>query len=217
MNDDLSEVLAYIRALPKSTGKWRELENDHLWLDHLVLGDDDVPRLAGARWLTLWNVKVPQDFYQRLPNVRELEIDGGTWRDLVPIRKATQLTRLVINQVRQVTDLSWIADLSNLESLALFGVPQIESMPSLAGMGKLRFVQVGQMRRLRDLTGVAEAPALEELRFTQRLGVTAESMKPFVGHPTLARFGWAWDEGVSAAQARSVLDALPLPRPDWST
>jgi hypothetical protein len=114
-----------------------------------------------------------------------------------------------------LTRLDWLTDLPLFESLSLFSVPKIEAMPSLAGLTKLRYVQLGQMVRLRELSGVAQAPALEELRFTQRMGVTAESMKPFVGHPTLARFGWSWDEGVPAYRAQAVLDALPLPRPHW--
>jgi hypothetical protein len=200
-----------------AAGRWRELDNGHHWLDHLALDDADIERLQPARRLTLWNVKVPPNFYRRLPNLEELIVEGGSARDLVPVREATQVRRLVINQIRGVRDLDWLGGLPRLESLALFGLAQVTALPSFAELRRLRFVQVGQMVRLHDLSGIALAPAIEELRFTQRLGVTPASMKPFVGHPTLARFGWWWSEGVPASQGNPVLEALPLARPDFST
>ena len=197
------------------TGFWQDRGDGHFWLGELTLGSEAIGRLATARWLTLTQVKVPSDFYARLPRLTEVEIDGGSAADVVRVRQAPQLKRLAILRAPRLSDLDWLTELRALESLALFSLPKIEVMPSLSGLTRLRFVQLGQMIRLRDLAGVAQAPALEELRFTQRLGVTAESMKPFLGHPTLARFGWWWDEGVPAARGRAVLDALPLPRPDW--
>lgn len=198
------------------TGFWTDRGDGHLWLGELTLGPEAIDRLAPVRWLTLTQVKVPTGLYASLPDLIELEIDGGSAVDVVRAREATQLKRLAVLRVPTLTDLEWLTELRALESLALFSLPKIEVMPSLAQLTRLRFVQVGQMIRLRDLAGVAEVPALEELRFTQRLGVTAESVKPFIGHPTLARFGWSWDEGVPAARGREVLDALPLPRPDWA-
>ena len=196
------------------TTSWQDRGDGHFWLSDTKLGPEATERLEGARWLTLTNVKVPRDFYGRLPRLVELEVDGGAARDVPSIREATGLKRLAILRVR-ATDLGWLADLSDLESLSLYSLPRIEAMPSLARLPYLRFVQVGQMIRLHDIAGVAHAPALEELRFVKQLAVTAASMKPLVGHPTLARFGWWWDEGVSASQGSAVLDALPLPRPNW--
>lgn len=196
------------------TGSWQDRGDGHFWLSDLKLGPDASTRLDGARSLTLTKVKVPRDFYCRLPGLVELEVDGGSAKDVPLIRDATGVKRLALLRLR-ATDLGWLAELPSLESLSLFSLPRIEAMPSLARLPKLRFVQVGQMIRLHDIAGIAEAPALEELRFVKQLAVTAESMKPLVGHPTLARFGWWWDEGVSAPQARAVLEVLPLPRPDW--
>jgi len=197
------------------TGFWQDRGDGHFWVGELTLGPDAIERLTTARSLTLTQVRIPSDFYASLPGLIEVEIDGGSATDVVRVRQATQLKRLAILRATALADIDWLAELRALESLALFSLPKIEVMPSLAELTRLRFIQLGQMIRLYDLAGVAQAPALEELRFTQRLGVTAESMKPFVGHPTLARFGWSWDEGVPAARARAVLDALPLPRPDW--
>jgi hypothetical protein len=217
MDVDVQALVDEITPLIKRHGQWQDRGNGHFWLDHVSIDEEGVRQLQSASWMTLWNVDVPDDFYTRLPNLRELEIDGGSARHLAPVRSATQVTRLVINQVRSVVDLGWLASLDGLESLALFGLPKVTAMPSLRRLRNLRFVQVGQMVRLHDVSGIADAPALEELRFTQRLAVTPESMVPFLGHPTLARFGWSWDEGVPAARGRAVLDALSLPRPDWNS
>jgi hypothetical protein len=197
------------------TSFWQDRGDGHFWLWETTLGPEAIERLATARCLTLTQVKIPRDFYAGLPRLTEVEIDGGSATDVVAVRRARRLKRLAILRAPTLTTLDWLTDLPFLESLSLFSVPKIESIPSLAGLPRLRFVQLGNMVRLRDLSGVAQAPVLEELRLTQRLAVTAESMKPFVGHPTLARFGWWWDEGVPASRAKAALDALPLPRPDW--
>jgi len=215
MSGDIQSIIEAIEVLPKTAGVWRDAGNGHLWLDHMTLHEDALPRLLPARRLTMWNVKVPAGLYGQLPNLEELVVEGGSGRDLLAVSRATELKRLVLNQIRGVTDLSWLPGLRRLQSLALYGLPRVTSLPSLAGLTQLRFVQVGQMVRLHDLTGVAAAPGSRELRFTQRLGVDADSMRPFAGHPTLERFGWSWEEGVPASQAQAVLGALPLPRPDW--
>lgn len=197
------------------TPSFQDRSGGTFWIGPATLDEAATARLRDARSLRLDNVKVPADFYLRLPGLVELEVQGSSARDLVPLQHATHVRRLAVLYVRGVSDVGWLSGLVGLESLSLYSLAQVEALPSLAALSKLRFLQLGQMVRLRDLAGAALAPALEELRFTKRLGVTAESMKPFVGHPTLARFGWWWDEGVPAAQGRAVLDALPLPRPDW--
>jgi len=197
------------------TPSFQDRGGAEFWIGHSTLDEETAARLKDARSLRLDNVKVPADFYQRLPRLAAVEVQGGSAKDLVPLQHATHVRRLAIMYVRGVSDVSWLSQLVGLESLSLYSLAQVEALPSVAALSKLRFLQLGQMVRLHDLAGAALAPALEELRFTKRLGVSAESMRPFVDHPTLARFGWWWDEGVPMAKGRAVLKALPLPRPDW--
>lgn len=212
---DLNEFLARVQATAKGQGTFQDRGGGRFWLDHATLDDEAVTRLNDARSLTMWNVKVPADFYHRVPVLEALDIRGGSAPDLEPVRDATQLRSLAVNQVRRVTDLTWLTGLQELESLSLYGLSRIEVLPSFAASRRLRSVELGQMRRLHDIRGIAQAPALEELRFVRKLAVTAAGMEAFVGHRSLKRFGW-FSEDVPLSQARAVLDALPLPRPTWS-
>jgi hypothetical protein len=72
-------------------------------------------------------------------------------------------------------------------------------------------VQLGSMRSLSDLAPVADAPALEDLRFVRKMGIDAASMKPLIGHPTLKVFDWFWED-VPASKALPVLEVLGLPK-----
>jgi hypothetical protein len=182
------------------------------WIDHLTLADAEIDALANARNLTLWNVKVPGDFFERLPGLRSLDLRGGSGKNIDPVAGAHGLVNLTVNQVRGITSVDAIVELRDLESLSLYGLAHLERLPSLAPLTKLRMVQLGQMRSFRDLSPVAEAPALEDLRFVRKLGIDADSMKPLLGHPTLKVFDWFWED-VAASQALPVLAVLGLPKP----
>ncbi|MGH2967147.1 MAG: hypothetical protein ACRDMH_17450 [Solirubrobacterales bacterium] len=65
------------------------------------------------------------------------------------------------------------------------------------------------MRNLTDITGLAEAPALEELLFVRKLPIAAGTVRPLRGHPTLTAFDW-FAEDVPWSQGAPVLEALPL-------
>lgn len=192
---------------------WQDRGDGKFWINHLTLGDHEVDLLGKARDLTLWNVKVPGDFFERLPALRLLDLRGGSAKHLDPVAGAHGLVDLTVNQVRGITNVDAIVELHELETLSLYGLPHLDRLPSFAPLTRLRTVQLGQMRSFTDLSPVAEAPALEDLRFVRKLGIDAASMKPLVGHPTLKVFDWFWED-VPASQALPVLAVLGLPKPD---
>jgi hypothetical protein len=201
-------------------GRWEYQRGRHVWIDHQIVRRSEVELLVGARSMALWNVRVPNDFYARLPNLRLLDLRGGSAENLEPITLAPLLKGLVVNQVRGLRDLSALTRLKDLEILSLYGIPGVTRLPSLADLRRLRRVELGQMRDLNDLSTLAAAPALEELYLSRKLDITVDSMKPLQGHPTLRAFDWFWED-VPASRALPVLNALPLPDPplmrpeDW--
>lgn len=205
-----NRIVAVSKAAAKST--WQDRGHGEFWLDHMTLGEQDVARLAPARDLTMWNVKVPEGFYRRLPALEILDLRGGSGTNIDAVAEASGLKHLTVNQVRGIRDVDAVAQLPNLESLVLYGLPQLERLPSFARLHRLRMLQLGSMRSFRDLRPVAEAPALEELRFVRKIGVDAEAMKVFLGHPTLQYFDW-FREDVPDSKALPVLAVLGLPKP----
>jgi hypothetical protein len=103
-------------------------------------------------------------------------------------------------------------ELLELETLSLYGLPQLARLPSLKPLAKLRTLQLGNMRGITDLSPIAQAPALEDLRFVRKMGIDAAAMRPLLKHPTLKFFDWFWED-VPQSQALPVIDALGLPKP----
>ena len=199
------------RARDLAKGSWQDRGDGRFWIDHRTLGDDDVAALSGARDLTLWNVRLPPGSLARLSSLEILDLRGGSAASLAELVDAQRLRALVINQIRGLTDINAISQLSELEYLSLYGCPRIGSLPSLLGLTKLRRVELGQMKNLADISPLLGASALEELLFVKRLAVRVDDIRPLLGHPTLRTFDWFWED-VPASQAMPVLEALALPR-----
>jgi hypothetical protein len=177
------------------------------WVDHATLKARDVEVLADARYLTLWNVKVPPGFFEALGALEFLDLRGGSAPNLAPIANLTALRGLVVNQVRGLTALDELSGLIGLEILSLYGLAHVSRLPSLASLVRLRRVEIGQMRTLADLRGLAEAPYLEEVQLQRKLPIDAETVRPLRDHPTLRAFGWFWED-VAASQALPVLEVM---------
>jgi hypothetical protein len=198
-NQFLRRARELSKVQPRGPGRY--------WIDHQTLGARDIDRLVDARSLTLWNVKVPRGFFGDLPGLEFLDLRGGTANSLAPIASATHLRGLVINQVRGLTNLDEISGLVGLEILSLYGLAHVERLPSCKRLMHLRRAELGQMRSLTDLAGLAEAPGLKELLFSRKLPIDIKSVEPFRRHPTLRAFDW-FLEDVPWSQAGPVMEAL---------
>jgi hypothetical protein len=172
----------------RDSARWTDDES--LWLDHVTLVDEDVAWLAGAKHAILWNVKFPTGFLAQLPRLEHLDVRGGTREDADFIEGCNGLRSLRINQVRGLANLSAVERAGNLEFLALYGLPRLIRMPSLAGLRKLDRVEVGSMKGLRDISGLLQAPALTELVFIRMVGVSQTDAASIAAHRSVERFSW---------------------------
>ncbi len=163
---------------------------DGYWIDHAVIVPEDIQWLASAERLTLWNVKVPQDFFTRTKKLWWLDIRGGSASDLNVLRGTTSLRYLAVNQVRGMLDLSVISTLSTLLYLDLYGLPQITNLPSCQMLSELECARLGQMRALESLRGVLQAPKLRDLQLVRKINVNSEDIQEISRHPSLKRFDW---------------------------
>src|SRR5205823_4676113 len=127
-------------------------------------------------------------FFETIEPLEFLDLRGGSAADLAPIAGLTRLRGLVINQVRGLTALDELSGLVGLEILSLYGLAHVERLPSLRSLGRLRRAEIGQMRSLSDLTGLAEAPCLEELQLHRKLSIDVDTMRVFTRHSTLRAF-----------------------------
>jgi hypothetical protein len=182
-----------------------------VWIDHAAIVDNDLDWLAQVEIMTLWNVTVPLGFLARLERLWWVDWRGGSAIDLGILRGATNLRYLCVNQVRNISDLRIVTELSSLELVDLYGLVQVTSLPSFAPLKKLLRVQIGQMRGLDTISAILDAPNLLELLAIRNINITPADIDAIRQHPTLAAFDW-FAEDVPIKRWEPVLEAISLPK-----
>jgi hypothetical protein len=102
--------------------------------------------------------------------------------------------------------------LKSLELLSLYGLPQVENLPSAATLSGLVRVELGSMKGLASIRPLLSAPALEELQLQRRVQLSDDDVAAIANHPTLQRFGWI-AEDVPVHVWQPIVAAVALPSP----
>jgi hypothetical protein len=178
-----------------------------LWLDHAKVGEADLEWMAPARSAILWNVRVPPGGLARLPNLRGVSLRGGSGHDLSAAQGCEQLICLDVNQIRGLHDLGVLTSLRSLEFLSLYGLPRVTSVPSLKQHDRLLHVQLGSLKGLETLDGLADAPRLMSLHLSRTVRLREEDVQRLVDHPALEEFGW-FAEDVPSRVVGPVMERL---------
>lgn len=175
-------------ARARDVAKWRS--DNKIWIDHAVLVRDDLEWLRPVDRMTLWAVKVPPGILAELPHLRWLDLRGGSGESLAVAEGCSRLRYLQVNQVRGMRDLDLLSSLIDLELLSLYGLPKVERIPSLGALVSLRRAEIGMMRNLLGLTGLLEAPGLEELHLSKHVHLHPSDPDRIANHPSIKTFGW---------------------------
>ena len=186
-------------------------DGGEIWIDHAAVEARDIEWLRDVEWLTLWNVALPHGFLSTLPRLWAIDLRGGSSTDLRAVEGCDGLRCLTVNQVRGLRDLSIVGSLGSLEFLSLYGLKQVEFVPSLKELRALRRLEVGQMRGLQTMAGLLDAPAIEQLCLRKWVNVTADDVARINGHASLREFEW-WAEDVPAYRWLPVVEAVGLPK-----
>ena len=150
--------------------------------------------LAPLPFVTFWNVKIPDGFFARLPNLIYLDVRGGSGTDASFVHGCTKLRFLTINQVRGLVDLSAVATLQELELLSLYGLPRVVVPPSLADLINLKYLELGSMKGLTGIGGLLDAPGLTDFHLLKKVGVTLADADLVASHHSIERFGWSAED-----------------------
>jgi hypothetical protein len=181
-----------------------------LFIDHAEITEADFEWMKTVRFLILWNVKVPPGFIARLPKLWSLDLRGGSATDLAVVEGAKKLQCLIVNQVRGLHDLSVLPELRNLRCLMLYGLIRVTKLPSLKPLKKLERVELGQMRGLKSIRGVLEAPRLRELHLSKKINLNPRDIHAINHHPALKQFDWN-PEDVPDKVWVPILEKIHLP------
>jgi hypothetical protein len=147
---------------------------------------DVIGQLVKLENLTLRSITLP-DLSILKPLARLLSFDlklGGT-KDLGLLPGIGKLRYLEVWMVKGLSNLNFISDIHTLQYLFLQALKGVTTLPSFQGLPLLRRVHLETMKGLNDLRSVADAPTLEELLILDMRHLEPDTLRPFMGHPTL--------------------------------
>lgn len=210
--DSLTELHTGDTSRPVSIAPMRQLRSlTALGLHGPVRDAEAIAELDGIEDLQLRSVTL-RSLEPLLPmtRLRSLYIGLGGSSELSLLPRLAALEELELWRIRGLRDVGILGSLPGLRSLRLQSMSAITELPSLAKAVALRSITLDTMKGVTDLAPVAEAPALEELLLVAMNQLEAESLKPFIGHPTLRRGAWGFG---STRKNAAAYELLPVSGP----
>lgn len=188
-------------------GRFQDLRE--LYIESHKKDIDVIARLSSLQDLTLRSITLPDlALLKSLNELRSLDIKLGGTRDLGLLPEIGHLRYLEIWMVKGLSDLSPIGGMRDLQYLFLQAIKNVQNIPSLKSLALLRRVHIETMKGITDLSGIAQAPRLEELLVVDMPHLQPEALRPFVDHPTLKRASVGLG---SLRKNRDVKELLGLP------
>jgi hypothetical protein len=156
-------------------------------------------------------------FLASLPKLRRLEMLLGGSDDLSALAGAKGLAHLELCWIRRLTDLSFISRMKSLRYLHLEKLKQVRSLPSFRDLAGLRALSMDMMKGLTDVLPIAEAPALEWIRYTDAGNLQPSDFVNVVAMPSLRGIGvWFGSDrknlafqALAGSRGRSGADLIP--------
>jgi len=167
-----------------------------------------IQNCRNLRSITL--VRLPQDFdvIWQLPRLERLSLSGYRSTELRPPKPLSKLRNLYLGfggmenlelldmtpnitsveilRTKGLGDLLPLASLTKLQFIALGDLAQVKRFPDCSRLKKLRRIYLDTMNGLEDLSGLAQAPALEDFILVNSKA-PASLLAPLVDHPKLKR------------------------------
>lgn len=147
----------------------------------------------------------------QLPRLREIRLALGGTTALDELANVTGLASLELTMIRGLHDLSVLAELRCLELLWLRSLKHVTALPSLRPLERLREVRLDQLRALRDVGPIADAPALETFSAIDMQGVPPEVFEPLAAHPSLRSVWIGLGSDRANARVRAMFSHLAKP------
>ena len=172
-------------------------EPTELWFDHQTLTRADLPRLATVHGLTLRAVRLEDpSMLAELPKLWWLDWRGGTDTKLDWIGRLRTLVYVQVWHAYKLETVDFLAELPELQGFMLHATSRVPRLPSFARSPRLHSVWLSSMKALRDVSGLASAPALRQLILQGPLALAPADLSPLKQCPTLETFRWTSERSV---------------------
>jgi hypothetical protein len=162
-----------------------------------------ISKLPCLEDLTLRSITVGDlDFIRHLKNLWSLDIKLGGTNNLAALADIDTIKYLELWQVRGLKDISVISTMRGLQYLFLQSLPHVANLPDSSNLRALRRVNLDSMKGLKDIRGLAKAPALEEFMHCSAHGMEPTHYADILKSKTLKRMS----VGFGSARKNKELD-----------
>jgi hypothetical protein len=159
-----------------------------LFLEGQSKGIGAISTLTALEAVSLRSITLPTlDLLRPLNKLWSFDLKLGGTRNLWALEGLNHLKYLEIWQVSGLEDLGVLATLEGLQFLFLQSLKNVVALPSMSRLGKLRRVYLENMKGLKDISGLLEAPVLEELIHVDNRTLSVESYLPLLRKGLLKR------------------------------
>ena len=100
--------------------------------------------------------------------------------------------------------------MASLQLLSIYGQPGLVAFPSFVRLKELRRVELGSLKGLMEVSGMLEAPGIEELYLMKMVRLSPGDIDLLAAYEPLQRFYW-FAEDVADKVWVPVRDRLALP------
>ncbi|PIE47965.1 MAG: hypothetical protein CSA42_01040 [Gammaproteobacteria bacterium] len=143
--------------------------------------------VTGIKSLCLIGVKLNDyEFLKHFKNLEVLDIRGGGVKNYSALGEINNLKAILLMDLRALKEIDFLSNLENLQYIRLDGCSNVEAIPSLKLLNRLKRVVIENMMRLNDICGVSEAQNIQELIvLSLNSNLKADNFICFLNHKTL--------------------------------
>jgi hypothetical protein len=175
---------------------------------------DAVSALVGLKRLALRSITLPDlSILLPLTELEAFELRLGHTSNLALLPRIGKLRYVELWMIRDLADLTPLAGTITLEALYLQGLGQVDELPNLGLLQRLRSIHLLGLKNLNDVSALLTAPALERLSIFDMPHLTPTHLAPLAQHPTLSYFSASLGND---RKNDAVEDLIPLPPNDSS-
>jgi len=142
----------------------------------------NMPNLRSVALCSLSTIDLK--FLHKLKKLEELWLQGLRLKDWNSLRQLKQVKAITLFNLPQ-KDFDFLEEMESLQVIKLIRCSKVQRLPSLQKSYHLRRVILETVNRLEDLSGIAQAPNLEDIVVSEADCLSPKAFDCFLNHATI--------------------------------
>lgn len=158
-------------------GRFENLEC--LYLENQSKGIEDINALKKLKDLTLRSITTENlDYLIGLNELWSVDIKLGGIKNFKALENLKNLKYLELWQIRNLSDLSFISNLLQLQNLFIQSLPNVIELPNLEKLVSLKRIYLENLKGLENLDSLQYAKSLKEFLYVSASNIDIENLIP---------------------------------------